>query len=122
MLALSLAAAVLSQVDVVSFEVWDQSANGGQGAWSQTAPAGTKPGDRVEVRFVNYTGSRTDLFPADLLPLANRLVVQPCVSNGATAEKFLSTYARQDGSAQPTLSDFEDIGAALRSFVNGFCE
>ncbi|HEX2838013.1 MAG TPA: hypothetical protein VHN77_07800, partial [Phycisphaerales bacterium] len=58
----------------------------------------------------------------DLLPLANRLVVQPCVSNGANAEKFLGTYARQDGSAQPTLADIEDIGAALRSFVSGVCE
>lgn len=122
MLALSLAAAVLSQVDVVPFEVWDQAANGGQGAWSQTAPAGTKPGDRVEVRWASYTGSRTDLFPVDLLAIGNGLVVQPCVSNGATAEKFLGTYAQPDGSAQPALADIEDIGAALRSFVNGVCE
>lgn len=122
MLAFSLAAAVLTQIDVVPFEVWDPSANGGQGAWSQNAPAGTKPGDRVEVRLASYTGSRSDLFPVDLLSLGSGLVVQPCVGNGATAEKFLGTYAQPDGSAQPALADIEDIGAALRSFVNGGCE
>lgn len=122
MLTLMIAAAALAQSDIVRFEVWDPSANGGQGAWGQSAPAGTRPGDPVQVRFVNYTGSRTDLFPADLLSIGNGVVVQPCFSDGAGAGTFLATYAQQDSSAQPTLADIEDIGAALRSFVNGVCE
>ncbi len=78
--AVACAAPVMAQTTtemggaVAQFEVFDPSANGGQGAWTTFMTA--QPGQRVEWRVkFSYVGTRTDLFAI------GEVLYQPTIEN-----------------------------------------